>query len=239
MQRIVRHLIAGASAAIIFPALCLAQFGSIAGVVRDTSGAVVPNVAVEAANPDSIEGARTAVSDKSGQYRIEQLIPGTYTVTFKATGFGTVRQEGVQITEGFTAPVNGALAVGAVQQTITISEQAPVVDVQNVTEEKAVEKLELDALPTAKSFATIGVILPSVTMNQADVGGSVGEKGNVLAAHGGIGSDMTLSINGLAIGNQSNSQAWSNFSLNDASVQEMSYQTDAISAEQSSGGVRV
>ena len=239
MHRIARYLIAGASAAIVFPALCLAQFGSIAGIVKDASGAVVPNVSVEAANPASIEGARTAVSDKSGQYRIEQLIPGTYTVTFKATGFGTVREEGIEITEGFTAPVNGSLAVGAVQQTITISEQAPVVDVQNVTEEKAVEKLELDALPTAKSFATIGVILPSVTMNQADVGGSVGEKGNVLAAHGGAGTDMTLSINGLAIGNQSNSQAWSNFSLNDASVQEMSYQTDAISAEQSSGGVRV
>ena len=113
------------------------------------------------------------------------------------------------------------------------------VDVQNVTEEKAVEKLEIDALPTAKSFATIGVILPSVTMNQFDVGGSTGEKGNVLAAHGGSGADMTLSINGLAIGNQSNGQAWSNFSLNDAAVQEMSYQTDAITAEQSSGGVRV
>src|ERR1700729_2183558 len=77
MQRIVRYLIAGASAAIIFPALCLAQFGSIAGIVKDSTGAVVPNVSVEAANPDSIEGARTAVSDTSGQYRIEQLIPGT------------------------------------------------------------------------------------------------------------------------------------------------------------------
>ena len=210
MQRIVRYLIAGASAAIIFPALCLAQFGAIAGVVKDGSGAAVPNVSVEAANPANIEGARTAVTDSSGQYRIEQLIPGTYTVTFKATGFSTVRQEGVEITEAFTAPVNGSLTVGAVQQTIDVQGQAPVVDVQNVTEEKAVDKLELDALPTAKSFATIGVILPSVTMNQADVGGSVGEKGNVLAAHGGTGSDMTLSINGLAIGNQSNSQSWSN-----------------------------
>jgi hypothetical protein len=239
MHRIVRHLIAGASAAIVFPALCLAQFGAIAGVVKDSTGAAVPGAMVQAANPASIEGARTAVSDSSGQYRIEQLSPGTYSVTFTKTGFNTFREQGIEISEGFTAPVNGSLTVGAVQQTISVEAQAPVVDVQNVTEEKAVEKLEIDALPTAKTFATIGVTLPSVTMGQFDVGGSQGERGNTLSAHGGNLNDMTLSINGLPIGNQANSQAWSDFSLNDAAVQEMSYQTDAISAESSSGGVRV
>jgi hypothetical protein len=223
----------------MFPALTFAQFGSIAGVVKDTSGAVVPGAMVEAASPVLIEKARTVVSDGSGQYRIEQLRPGTYTVTFNAPGFRPVRQEGIEISEGFTAPVNASLTIGTAQETVTVLEAAPVVDVQNVSEQKTIVKQEIDSLPTAKSFATIGVILPSVMMNQFDVGGSQGERGNILAAHGGSGADMTLSIDGMPIGNQSNGQSWTNFSLNDAAVQEMSYETDAISAESSSGGVRV
>src|ERR1035441_10544123 len=147
MHRIVRHLIAGASAAIVFPALCFAQFGAIAGVVKDSTGSAVPGVTVEAASPALIEKARTAVSDASGLYRVEDLRPGTYTVTFTKTGFSAVRYEGIDISEGFTAPANSTLTVGTVQQTITVSEQAPVVDVQNVNEQKTLVREELDALP--------------------------------------------------------------------------------------------
>ena len=243
MHRIVRHLIAGASAAIIFPALCLAQFGSVAGVVRDSTGAVLPGVTVEAASPALIEKARTAVSDGSGLYRVEDLRPGTYTVTFTKTGFSAVRYEGIDISEGFTAPVNGSLTVGAVQQTISVDAQAPVVDVQNVNEQKTLVREELDALPTARSFATLGTTIPSVAATQYDVGGTQGERGNTLSVHGGNGFDMTLLIDGnpiSVIGAATGSgNAWSTFSLNDAAVQEMSFQTDAISAESASGGVRV
>src|SRR5690242_2208485 len=98
------RIMAGALATMVFPALGLAQFGAIAGVVRDSSGAVIPGVTVEAASPVLIEKSRTAVSDTSGQYRIEQLRAGTYTVTFTLQGFGTVRQEGIDISAGFTAP---------------------------------------------------------------------------------------------------------------------------------------
>ncbi len=82
MRNVIWRLMASASAMIIFPALGLAQFGSIAGVVKDNSGAILPNVTVEASSPVLIEKSRTAVSDASGQYRIDQLRPGTYTVTF-------------------------------------------------------------------------------------------------------------------------------------------------------------
>ncbi len=121
---------------IIFPVLGLAQFGSIAGVVRDNSGAILPNVTVEASSPVLIEKSRTAVSDASGQYRVEQLRPGTYTVTFTLSGFSTFRQDGIEISEGFTAPVNATLNVGAVKDTITVEAQAPVVDVQDVSEHR-------------------------------------------------------------------------------------------------------
>ena len=239
MRKIIWHLMAVASTVIIFPALSLAQFGAVSGVVRDSSGAAVPGVTVEAASPALIEKVRTAVSDPSGLYRVEQLRPGTYSVTFTLSGFGTERREGIEISAGFTAPVNVSLKVGAVQETINVSDKAPVVDVQNVTQERTLVKQEIDALPTAKSFATIGVTLPSVNMNQYDVGGTQGERGNVLAAHGGSGADMTLQVDGIAIGNQSNGQAWTNFSLNDAAVQEMSFETNAISAESAGSGVRV
>src|SRR5580692_4301922 len=97
MRNVIWRLMASASVMIVFPALGLAQFGSIAGVVRDSSGAVVPNVTVEAASPVLIEKSRTAVSDGSGQYKIDQLRPGTYTVTFTQQGFDTLRQDGIEI----------------------------------------------------------------------------------------------------------------------------------------------
>jgi Carboxypeptidase regulatory-like domain len=243
MRNLTWRLMASASAIIIFPALGLAQFGSIAGVVKDNSGAILPNVTVEAASPVLIEKSRTAVSDGSGQYRVDQLRPGTYTVTFTLSGFSTFRQDGVEISEGFTAPINATLNVGAVKDTITVEAQAPVVDVQDVNEHRTLLSQELDALPTAQSFATLGTTLPSVAADQNDVGGSQGEKGNVLAAHGGSGFDMTLNVDGINIatmGNQTNSgAAWSTFSLNPAAVQEMSFETDANSAESAGGGVRV
>ena len=132
MREIIRRLAAAASAVIIFPALCLAQFGAIAGVVRDSSGAVLPGVTVEAASPVLIEKSRTAVSDDSGQYRVEQLRPGVYTVTFTLASFGTATREGIEISAGFTAPINVALTLGTVQETINVSDRAPVVDVQTV-----------------------------------------------------------------------------------------------------------
>ena len=136
MRNVIWRLMASASAMIIFPVLGLAQFGSIAGVVKDNSGGILPNVTVEASSPVLIEKSRTAVSDASGQYRVDQLRPGTYTVTFTLPGFSTFRREGVEISEGFTAPVPATLNVGAVKDTITVEAQAPVVDVQDVSEHR-------------------------------------------------------------------------------------------------------
>ena len=200
MREVIRHLVAGAFAVIVFPALCFAQFGTIAGVVKDSSGAVLPGVTVEAASPALIEKTRTAVSDSAGQYSVQQLRPGVYTVTFTLTGFSAVRREGIEISAGFMAPVNASLTVGAVAETITVTGEAPVVDVQSSSERKQLPKEALDALPTARSFATLGTTLPGVTANQRDVGGTQGERGNVLAAHGGNVIDMTVQIDGIAVG---------------------------------------
>ncbi len=241
MRKVLRHLAACASTVVIFPALCFAQFGAVAGVVKDSSGGVLPGVTVEAASPALIEKSRTATSDSAGQYKVEQLRAGVYTITFTLSGFSTVRHEGVEISAGFTAPLNASLKVGAVAETVTVTGEVPVVDVQTVSQQKTLPKEALDALPTARSFATLGTTLPGVTANQRDVGGTQGERGNILSAHGGAAFDMTIQVDGVPIGGigSTGGGAWTTFSLNDAAAQEISFETGAISAEASSGGVRV
>src|SRR5262245_35174758 len=112
---------------VIFPASAFAQ-ASITGTVKDSSGAVLPGVTVEASSDVLIEKVRTAISDGSGQYRIVDLRPGTYTVTFSLTGFSSVKREGIELTGTFVATVNGELKVGAVAETITVAGETPIVD---------------------------------------------------------------------------------------------------------------
>src|SRR6266540_4263977 len=107
-----------------------AQSG-IAGVVKDTTGAVLPGVTIEASSPALIERTRSVVSDAQGQYKIVDLRPGTYTVTFTLPGFNSVRRDGIELPASFTAPVSADMKVGALEETITVSAESPVVDVQN------------------------------------------------------------------------------------------------------------
>src|SRR5215475_7609968 len=109
------------------PAIAFAQ-ASIAGVVRDTSMAVLPGVTVEVSSPALIEKVRSSITDGTGQYRVENLRPGVYTVMFSLTGFNTVKREGIELAGSFAATVNADLKVGAVEETITVSGAAPIVD---------------------------------------------------------------------------------------------------------------
>jgi len=110
--RVVRVSAAALAFLILVPALCLAQTGIIAGVVKDTTGAVMPGVTVEAASPALIEKVRSVVTDGAGLYKIVDLTPGTYSVTFTLPGFNTVKREGVALSAGFTATIDGELRVG-------------------------------------------------------------------------------------------------------------------------------
>src|SRR5262249_29367802 len=94
---------------------------SITGTVKDSSGAVLPGVTVEAESPALIEKARTVVTDGTGQYRIENLRPGTYTVTFSLAGFSTIRREGIELAGAFVASINAELRVGALAETLTVT----------------------------------------------------------------------------------------------------------------------
>ncbi len=216
-----------------------AQLSGIAGVVRDTSGAVLPGVTVEASSEALIEKTRSATTDASGQYRIVDLRPGVYSVTFSLTGFSTVKREGIELPAAFTATVSADLRVGALEETITVSGETPVVDTQNVIRRQVVSKETIDAMPTSKNWSTIGVMTIGVLSNQNDVGGSAGEHQNQLKAHGGSFNDRIVQLDGLMIANMACNYSCTGLSTNDASTQELSYEFGAISAEVSGGGVRV
>ena len=129
--------------------------GTIAGVVKDASGAVLPGVTIEAASPALIEKVRSSVSDGQGLYRIVDLRPGTYTVTFTLPGFSTLKREGLELTAGFTASVNADLKVGEVAETITVSGETPIVDIQSTTRQQVLDHAVIDTVPTGRLLQNI------------------------------------------------------------------------------------
>src|SRR5947209_4292029 len=151
-MRMSREVLLVASIVLGLPLGAFAQ-ASIAGVVKDASGAVLPGVTVEATSPVLIERARTAVTDDAGQYRIVDLRAGTYAVSFALSGFSTVRREGIELTGSFNALVNADLKVGALAETITVTGETPIVDTQNVRRQTTIGSDLITAIPSARAYA--------------------------------------------------------------------------------------
>src|SRR6267154_6640272 len=183
----------------LVPAAAFAQ-GAITGVVKDASGAVLPGVTAEAASPALIEKVRSVVSDDTGQYRIVNLRPGTYSVTFTLPGFSTVKREGIELTGTFVATVNGDLKVGALEETITVTGETPIVDVQSAKVQQTVSKEILSAIPSSRNAAGIQALIPGMS-NTTDSGGITGSAGGSAGTiHGGKGNDSRTYADGLDTG---------------------------------------
>jgi hypothetical protein len=182
---------------LLVPSLARAQ--SIAGTVRDASGAVLPGVSVEAASPVLIEKVRTAVTDGTGQYRITDLVPGTYTLTFTLPSFATVKREGLELSGGAVVSVNVEMRVGGIQETVTVSGEAPVVDVQTSTKKQTVLDNEvLEALPASRGYGNLISTVPGIQQNQLDNG--TNPRMTFFTAHGGRGNEGTVQIDGMNVG---------------------------------------
>jgi hypothetical protein len=216
----------------------------ITGTVRDATGAVLPGVTVEVSSPALIEKARTAVTDGIGQYKILELSPGTYTVSFALTGFSTVRREGIVLTTGFTATINSELRVGAVEETITVAGSTPVVDVQNVKQQVVMGRDVVDNVPSGNYVYNLGVLIPGVVMQGAttgtgqDVGGTSGQSYGVLSAHGGRGSDMEIQLEGMNT-TSFNTRGTSIILFTNGNFSEYAIETAGRSAEAETGGIRM
>ena len=228
----------------LLPTVAMAQAvasGTISGAVRDASGGVLPGVTVEAASPALIEKVRTAVTDGQGVYRIVDLRPGMYTVTFTLTGFTGVRREGIELTTGFTATVNADLSVGNVQETITVSGAAPLVDTQNVAQQQVFPREVTEAIPLGSNIRNYAALLPGAVLTGGvtqDVGGGRSEFSQAFLIHGGRAADFQQLREGMFFGTL---VAAGNVmtSLNPATVDEVAVTTASATAELASGGVLV
>jgi hypothetical protein len=220
---------------LLLPQLSAAQSG-FAGVVRDTSGAVLPGVTVEASSPVLIEKVRTVVTSDDGTYTIVDLRPGVYTVTFSLTGFSTVRREGIELPASFTATVSVAMQVGAIEETVTVSGETPLVDAHNATSQVLYTTAMLETLPSnsrsPQSFAALTPGVRGAPLSQAP--GGVDDMG--ASAHGGAASDYT--IDGMTTATINGMQGGSiTFRVAQAYVAEIAVTTGGGTAESSYGNM--
>ena len=182
------------------PGVAYAQ-SSITGVVRDTSGAVLPGVTVEASSDVLIEKVRTAVTDSSGVYRIVDLRPGTYAVAFTLPGFKTYKRDGLVVASEFNATVNADMAVGGLEETITVTGESPIVDVQSAKRQRTLDSDLVQALPTAKGYAGVMVLIPSMVQSGGGVPNVQLSPGMVVfGGRGGRGNEGRAQVDGLNTG---------------------------------------
>ena len=241
-RRFVRKLFpAVAGVLLALPAVASAQTnGTIAGVVKDPTGAVLPGVTVEAASPALIEKSRTVVTDGEGLYKIIDLRPGSYTVTFTLTGFSTFRRDGIELTAAFTATVNAEMRVGSLEESITVSGQASTVDIQNVTQQRVLTREVMDEIPVGtKTIAAMGALVPGMVANSQDVGGAGGTSSAQISIHNSRGGEEQLFQDGMTYNTGAGrGGAFSAVRANEASTQEIALETAGLGAESEMAGVR-
>ncbi len=237
MVRIAKYSMFALGAVLMLSAPVSAQTlpTGIAGVVRDSSGAVMPGVTVEAASDALIEKVRTAVTDDHGEYKITDLRPGTYSVTFTLSGFSVIRREQLELPTGFTAKVDAEMKVGALEETLTVTGLTPVVDVQNTSQVKVVSGELLYALPLTKEMGglakvTVGVMIPPTAQ---DVGGNIDPMNAYPVIHGGHSGDNRAILDGMQFNGEG---AGRGFYFNPSAAQEMSVQLGGQTAEFENGG---
>jgi Carboxypeptidase regulatory-like domain len=221
---------------VLLPNVSFAQ-SSIAGTVRDTTGAVLPGVTVEATSPVLIEKVRTVHTDEGGLYRVLDLRPGVYTVTFTLSGFTTVRRESIDLPTSFTATLNVEMPVGGVAETVSVTGGAPTVDTQNVLQQRVLSSEVLENIPSNSRTPQAFILLtPGVTnVRLGTIPGSVAELGASL--HGAIGGESLITIDGDRAVSGGAGGGNQPLRFNEAYVQEMSVRTGAASAEQEVSGI--
>jgi hypothetical protein len=225
---------------LLVPATAGAQErASIVGQVTDSTGAVLPGVTVEVSSPALIEQTRNAVTDAAGRYAIIDLRPGTYVVTFSLLGFSKVRREGIVLEGAFAAQVNVALAVGALEETVTVSGASPVVDVQSTQTQFVANRQVLEALATARTSPTqpygAAALVPGVILYRPQ-GGL-----NVMTVHGSANGDQRITFEGMNIGQLllAGGGQTSGVGVNELGQAEVVYTAGTQSAESSTAGVQM
>jgi hypothetical protein len=221
---------------VLLPSAAHAQ-ASITGIVKDSSGAVLPGVTVEASSPALIEKVRTATTDGSGQYRIVDLRAGEYAVTFTLQGFSTVKREGIALEGSFTATINVDLRVGELTETITVTGESPMVDVQSIKRQMVLDNDIISAIPSSRSYNNLIQLIPN-SVNQAGaptdvqvVPGMV-----VFGGFGGRSNEGRVNVDGMSVGSAFNGAGVSSYIADVANAREIAMTTSGGLGESEGGG---
>ena len=212
--------------------------GAFTGRITDNTGGVLPGATVEAASPALIEGSRVTISDGAGRYTLVDLRPGDYTLTFTLPGFSTVIREGLDLPAGFTMTIDGELSIGGLEETVTVSGAAPVVDVRTNARAEVLDRATLDAIPTGHNLQSTAQLIVGVKLNRPEVGLTTAAQQTFMAVHGMSPSQTTVRVDGQVV-NSLNLDGAGQAYHNHLASQELVYETAGVSAETSGGGVRV
>ena len=193
---------------------------------------------MEAASDVLIERGRSVVTDGQGVYRIVDLRPGVYSVTFTLTGFNTFKREGIDLPSEFTATINAEMRLGTVEETVTVTGESPVVDTTTAVHTQVLDREAIDAIPTGRSIQGMGQLIVGIGLNLPDTGGARAMQQTYMSTHGMTLANNTVLVDGMMVnGLQLDGGVQSYF--NDAMNQEVSYQTSGIGADTAAGGVRL
>jgi hypothetical protein len=202
MLRCVKTIVVLVSLLAIPRAVFAQATASIVGTAKDASGAVLPGVTVEASSPALIEKTRTVVTSGTGQYAIDGLRAGTYTVTFTLTGFSVVKREGIELGGSFVATVNADMKVGGLAETIVVSGEAPTVDVTSTRTQQVLSGQTIADIPSSRNYSAITHLIPAINVQQNDFEGSNPALYSVFQIHGGRRNEGQVLVDGMNGGYQ-------------------------------------
>ena len=216
-----------------------AVLATVTGIVQDSSGAVLPGATVEVSSPVLIERVRSAVTDSTGRYRLTNLPAGSYTLTAALTGFNTVRREGLELSGSFTATVNLSLQVGNLEETLTVTGEAPVVDVSSAQRQQVVNNEVMAAIPASRSYEGLAALVPGIQLatNTQNVGGIQGPTPPYFTGHGGSNFEGRLRIDGMTTGGSTGGVSL--MALDTSNAAEVTVSTTGGLADAENGGASI
>ena len=220
---------------LLLPALAHAQ-ATVSGTVRDNSGAVLPGVTVEAASPVLIEKVRTAVTDSGGQYRITELPPGTYTLTFTLSGFTTLRRNEVIVSGSGVIPVSADMRVGALAETITVTGESPLVDTQTTRREVVVNAETIQTLPITRSYGAVLYAVPGLMVAPGVNGNDYSPSMALFSAHGGNSTEGRMMVNGVPVAGSFSGNSVAQFGYDITNADELQVLVSGGLGESETGG---
>jgi hypothetical protein len=225
--------------ALAAPAAAYAQ-AAITGTAKDSSGAVLPGVTVEAASDVLIEKARTAITDGNGRFQLVDLRPGAYVVSFSLPGFNTVRRDGITLSGSATVAVDAEMRVGAVEETVTVTGEAPIIDTRSTTRQQVLSADLIDALPTTRNYLELARNIPGTVGGGNNVGGSqIQDVGGSVTVHGSRATDQRVTLNGVSTMTLQAGGGIGGQIPDVGSAGEIAVDTSSLGADMASGGVRI